>query len=1027
MPPSTAAWRPTLRAAEAVAPARLQGFLAALVRSGFRGDIAADDATRIVYATDNSIYQVLPAAVLFPRVAEDLNRIVRLAASAEHGPVPLAPRGGGTGTNGQSLSSGVVIDTSRHMNTILHFDAEQRLVTAGPGVVLDQLNCFLQPHGLFFPPSVSTATRATIGGMVATDASGKGSRIYGKTSDYIESLDIVLANGDDWRVERLDAAALQAATARDDLAGAAHREVLRVVTEQRQRILEVFPAMNRGLTGYNLKQVQDADGTFDLAYLLAGSEGTLALTKSITLRVIERPRARALVAVRYANFHMALVDVQRLLPSQPAAIEILDDKVLALAQQDIIWSGIESVLGGVTAVPVRGLNFVEFVGDSMAAVAQQVAALEALLGDGSERALDWAIVTDAATIAQLWTLREKAVGLLARQSGPRQGTPFVEDTAVPPEKLADYVAELRALLDGHGLSYGMFGHADVGCLHVRPALDMKNPADAALIRPISDAVAALTKKYGGLLWGEHGRGFRGEYSPFFFGPELYAELCRIKAVFDPQNIFNPGKLATPGTGAGHRIDRIDMVPLRGEADRGIDPGHMRDYERAVACNGNGACFTWDAADPMCPSYKASRDRNQSPKGRAALLREWARQDSARAGAAASAELRALEGQLKDSLSSCLSCKACASQCPVRVDIPAMKSRFLQHYHRRVARPWRDHLVSRMEPLVALASRLPKLANAVTQAAPAAAMLRRVFGLADLPALSTQPLRPQSGAMRLVAGAASTPAALAALGALAPQQKLRTVILVEDSFTSSFDTGAAQAVHDLLLQLGYQVHLAAPLANGKALHVLGMLERFAPVAEAASAWQAALAATGLAVIGVEPVTMLMHEHEYLSATGNGNSAGAQAAPQSVEQFLGAELAAGRLSADAIAGGAGPAYQVFLHCTEKTARPRTGAQWVGLFKAFGLAAEVQATGCCGMAGLFGHETEHLPMSGQLFELSWRGRIDTGAPSQMLATGFSCRCQTERQAGFRPRHPAEALLAHLRAAAPFSLPYRPDTAID
>ncbi|MBB5608045.1 MULTISPECIES: FAD-binding and (Fe-S)-binding domain-containing protein [unclassified Janthinobacterium] len=994
-----------------ILPQRLAAFLSALAASGYRGDIASDIATRAVFATDNSIYQLLPAAVLYPREGEDLNHIVRLAASAEYGPIPLAPRGGGTGTNGQSLSSGVVVDTSRHMNGIVSFDAERRLVTVQPGVVLDQLNAYLKPHGLFFPPNVSTATRATLGGMVATDASGKGSRIYGKTSDYIEAMDIVLADGSDWSVADIDDNTSATVAARTDMAGAIHREVRRVVTQQRERIAAIFPKMNRGLTGYNLQHVRGTDGAFRLAYLLAGSEGTLALTKQITLRVIARPSHRALVAVRYAHFQMALADVQRLVAAEPAAIEILDDKVLGLAQQDVIWSGIENVLGGTTAQPVLGLNFVEFVGDSAAAVQEQVARLEALLADGSERALDWAVVTDASTVAQLWTLREKAVGLLGRLGGARQGTAFVEDTAVPPEKLADYVAEFRALLDSHGLAYGMFGHADVGCLHVRPLLDMKNPFDAALIRPISDGVAALTKKYGGLLWGEHGRGFRGEYSPFFFGPELYAELCRIKAVFDPQNIFNPGKLATPGPQTAlHKIDRIDMVPLRGQADHQIDAVRMQAVERAVACNGNGACFSWDASDPMCPSYKATRDRTQSPKGRATLLREWARLDSVQQAApseAGATALQAMETELKTSLSTCLSCKACASQCPVRVDIPAMKSRFLQHYHQRVPRSRRDRLVARMEPLLALASKAPALANLLSQNRVTGAILRKMFGLSDLPALSTRPVQGKGDKLH-----PSQPQALQKLAVLPSDEKPRHVILLEDSFTSSFDTSAAQAVHDVLTLLGYRVHLASATANGKSLHVLGMLDQFAPVAETARSWHGQLAATGLPLLGVEAVTMLMHEHEYKV---DGKVAGAaETQVQSVDQFLSTELEAGRLHwPQSTPAAASAPFRLFLHCTEKTARPRTGSQWSKVFHAAGLQTEVQATGCCGMAGLFGHEQEHVAMSSQLFDLSWAPKLAGAAPAQVLASGFSCRCQTERQAGFRPRHPAEALLAQLRAA--------------
>ncbi|MFD2263192.1 FAD-binding and (Fe-S)-binding domain-containing protein [Lacibacterium aquatile] len=946
----------------------LAPFLSALVASGFLGEVATDDAARTVYATDNSIYQVRPRAILFPRDGADINRILRLA---DRFVVAVSPRGGGTGTNGQSLTRGVVIDTSRFLKAIHHLDIERGLVTVDPGVVLNQLNDFLKPHGLFFPPNVSTASRATIGGMVATDASGKGSRIYGKTSDYIEAMDVVLADGSDMRVERLTREGLVPVLEQADRTGAIHREVQRVVTEKTALISETFPKMNRGLTGYNLEHVTDEDGGFRLSYLLAGSEGTLAVTKALTLRVIPRPTHRALAAIRYADFQAALVDVRRLLQAEPAAVEIIDDKILSLARDDVLWSSIEGVLGGPTPVPVGGLNFVEFVGMSAEEVSTQVARLEKLLKQGDVATLGWTLVTDTPTINQLWSLREKSVGLLGRLGGHRPGIPFVEDTAVPPEKLADYVAEFRALLDSHSLSYGMFGHADVGCLHVRPALDMKDPADAALIRPISDGVASLTRKYGGLLWGEHGRGYRGEYSPFFFGPELYEELCRIKAVFDPKNLLNPGKLATTAKGA---IDRIDAVPLRGEFDRQIGKQFSADFGKALACNGNGACFNWDTADPMCPSFKATGDRTQSPKGRAALIREWARLETN----GPSAALTRIEGQLRQSLSTCLSCKACAGQCPIKVDIPVMKARFLDRYYRKYNRPLRDYLVASMEVFLPLLRRLPRLGNAVLKSA-----FPRWFGLVDLPALSH---RTRRRSLQELHGKPD-----------------RAVILMEDSFTGSFDDAAVQGVYDLLELLGYRVFCAAPKANGKNLHVLGFLGRFAPIAKAARDQLAELNATGLPVIGVEAVTGLMFEHEYIQ---DGEAASGRL--WSLEQFLAAEIAAGRIAPVDLSQKSD--YRLLLHCTEKTSRPQTATLWTKIFAHFGLGVETPATGCCGMAGLFGHEREHKDLSLRLFELSWRQQISQQPPEKILATGFSCRCQTERFADFRPRHPAEALFDQL-----------------
>lgn len=969
---------------KALAPG-LDAFLSALTEAGYTGDIACDAATRIVHATDNSIYQVEPAAVLFPRSGEDIARIVALAG--HHGPVALSPRGGGTGTNGQSLTPGVVVDTSRHMNRILELDLERQQVTVEPGVVLNQLNDYLQPHGLFFPPTVSTASRATLGGMVATDASGKGSRIYGKTSDYIEAMELVLANGEIFRAEALTLAEAHALAARDNFAGRVHKEVLRVVEQNGPLIAETFPAMNRGLTGYNLKQVIGADGLFRLSYLLAGSEGTLAFTTRLTLRLRKRPACRALVPIRYASFQGALVDVQRLLGAEPSAIEILDDKILSLARQDVVWEAIETALGGNDGRPVGGLNFVEFVGESREEVEAGLARLSRLLTEQPGIVLDWKVVTDAGTIASLWSLREKAVGLLGRLGGGKQGTPFVEDTAVPPESLAPYVEEFRAILDSHGLAYGMFGHADVGCLHVRPALDMRLPEDAALIRPVSDAVAALTRKYGGLLWGEHGRGYRGEYSPFFFGGTLYEELCALKRAFDPLNLFNPGKLASPDAGR-QPVERIDGVPLRGEKDRTIAAPLQRDYDRAIACNGNGACFNWDKHDAMCPSYKLTRDRRHSPKGRAAMLREWARSVSG-----ATPPAPELEDQLKASFDLCLSCKACSSQCPVKVDIPAMKARFLHRYFKSRRRPLRHRVVASMEPGLALARRFPGIANLGLRLM-AATGLTHWLGLADLPRLSVPAPVPRL-AWRGLAGRVA-------------DAGRNEIILLEDSFTSSFDGGVVDAVAGLLTKLGYRVHRAAAIANGKSLHVLGLLDDFTKVAGAARAHQSQLLATGLPVVGIEPVTVLMRDHEYA-----GPGLGEALPIRSLDEFLVEALESGRLG-KARAPSPSPLYHLFPHCTEKTAKPGTGQAWMRIFRHFGLELALPATGCCGMAGLFGHEAEHAGMSKDLFAMSWAPRLADLAPSRVLATGFSCRCQTRRCAGFSPLHPAQALLAHVESPA-------------
>ncbi len=955
----------------------------ALRREGFAGDIEDGIGPRLVAATDNSIYQVLPVAVLHPRRASDVSAAVRASRAVPD--LALAPRGGGTGTNGQSLTRGVLLDLSRHMDRILDLDLEAGTVTVEPGVVLDQLNAHLRPHGFFFPPAVSTATRATIGGMIATDASGKGSRRYGRTSDHVASLDVVLSDGSGFTVRPMSRAALDAAVARGGIAGDALAEVLRVVTDHADLIADTFPAMNRGLTGYNLQGVTRPDGSYDLVRLLAGSEGTLAVTVAATLRITPLPKHRLLMVARYGSFDAALRDVRHLLAADPLAIEILDDKTLELASRDVIWSGLEAVLGGPAASPVHGLNVIEFAGDDRAALGRAAERCAALLADSPHPAMDWVRVDDPAAIAQLWTLREKAVGLMGRlgemEGTRRQGTAFVEDTAVPPERLADYVAEFRALLDRHGLGYGMYGHADVGCLHVRPSLDMADPAEEAMIRVISDEVAALVKRHGGLIWGEHGRGYRGEFSPLFFGPVLYDELCRIKRAFDPENLLNPGKLASPDRGGA--LDRIDAVPTRGSFDRSIDEDARRGFGRAVSCNGNAACHSWDAFDAMCPSYHATRDRVQSPKGRATLLRAWMRlRSEAARGLDVGAELAAVEADTKASLDTCLSCKACAALCPVKVDIPSMRSRFLAHYYAARPRPWRDRLLRHLETGLAVVRRVPRLAGTIMGSPLVARLLRERFGLVDLPHPAPTRWRPRRGGE-------------------GPR-----VVLLRDSFVGTFDGAVIDAAGRLLERLGYRVTLSGIRPNGKALQVLGLEPAFARVARRALDERARLSAAGVPLVSVDAATGLLHDGEYREyAEYSMRSDLAPVLP--IERFLAEEIAAGRIPAQP--SGAGPKLDILLHCTEKTAQPETAGRWGAVMTHLGLDARFPVVGCCGMAGLFGHQAEQAELSRRIFDIGWRPRLGAD-PSAALATGFSCRCQTERLAGVRPRHPVEAILAHL-----------------
>lgn len=966
---------------------RWTAYKSSLEAQGFTGEITDSIAARLVGSTDNSIYQRLPLAVIYPKTADDLNRAVKAAAGID---LTLSIRGGGTGTNGQSLTPGVVIDVARHLSTIIAFDAQAETVTVEPGVILARLNAFLRPHGFFFPPTVSTATRATLGGMIATDASGKGSRIYGRTSDYIQSMDVTLSDGSDITICAQSADDVKHLSARPDRVGAAYRTVQHVVTEHAAEIQRVFPDMNRGLTGYNLQKLTDEQGGLNLIRLLAGSEGTLALTKKVTLRVKRLPKLRQLLVIRYGRFQDALQNVQTLLKAEPAAIEVLDDKVLARASQDVIWSTLEAVLGAQAARPVEGMSFVEFVGDDAETLNTQRLKALSLLEQSNDDIIDFKTVSDTSIIAQLWTLREKSVGLLGRPEGQKQGIAFVEDTAVPPENLPAFVAEFRAILDKHGLLYGMFGHADVGCLHVRPYMDMSSERDRKLIRHISDDVVSLTLRYGGLIWGEHGRGYRGEFSPLYFGETLYQSVCDIKQAFDPEGLFNRGKLAKSGD--QYPVERIDAVPFKGSFDAELTPAARRRYGAAVSCNGNGACFNREPDQAMCPSYKATGDRLQSPKGRATLLRSWARLRSLPDHAPDRALLPRLTEEVKSALDTCLSCKACATQCPIKVDIPSMRSRFLHAYYASHPRGLRDHVIYALEPLLRIARMTPILANIGMHNIVSKAFIKKI-GLVDLPSIRpTRRLHYKRVTASWLKHAESNP---------------RAVILVQDSFTGSFDGGVLEAAYTLLSTLGFDVRLSAVLDNGKARHVRGFTHGFTQTAQRALKHIHQLSQAGTPLISVDAATGLMFTQEYASLKN------APTIPDitPLEAFLRTAIEQKQITPQTTVPQ--ESLTILPHCTEQGARPQSTADWTFVLAFFGLSATAGKAGCCGMAGLFGHEAEHAALSHDIFQQNWAHH--TTQP--ILATGYSCRCQTKRYTGTRPLHPIEWLTHAIHSAKSLS----------
>lgn len=990
------------------------GFFERLIEAGFGGEIESGAAARTVFSTDNSIYQVKPAGIVFPKETADLKILATVLSEPAFSSISVTPRGGGTGTNGQSLTSGVVVDCSRHMNRILEIDPVRRIVRVEAGVVKDQLNKALRPYGLFFAPELSTSNRATIGGMISTDACGQGSCLYGKTSTHVLGLHVVLTDGSDWWSRPLLAEALAEVQARPDRIGEIHRVAESIAREKRDLIAEIFPNLNRYMTGYDLAHLCRQDGRFDLNAVLCGSEGTLALIAEAELNLLPIPAHTALVNIRYDDFNTALEDARSLVALKVASVETVDEKVLGLAKGDIVWTGIARFFPEDASRPVGGINIAEVLADDEDEFSRKLAQVTSALDANSDaRHQGYTITCDHKEIEAIWSMRKRAVGLLGNVEGPVRPVAFVEDTAVPPENLAAYIREFRALLDAEGLSYGMFGHVDAGVLHVRPALDLTRTDHAALIRRISDRVVALTRKYGGVLWGEHGKGIRSEYVPEFFG-DLYPSLQEIKRAFDPDNRLNPGKIAAPSS---EPLAKIDEVPLRGSLDRVIGAEIRAAFDNAAYCNGNGACFDFDETSPMCPSYKATRDRRFSPKGRASLMREWLRllaenginplKEAAHAGgpdmlvglmarawnSLNPANRNDFSHEVRAAMDTCLACKACAGQCPVKVNVPAFRSKFLELYHTRYLRPLKDPIVSAIESALPLMARLKPAYNAVVGSR-SGKLLMRLVGLTAIPLLA------KSSVEREAARLGVQLATLRHIERLSPQQRADAVVIVPDAFTTYFNPEVVLAALQLAKKLGFTPYLSVPHQNGKALHVHGYLRAFQKRAQRTIRYFDRLADMGIALVGLDPSMTLTFRSEYMNMPG----AQPRARVLLPQEWLVTHLERFGAMTTAIAD---KRFRLLLHCTERTNAPASATQWATVFGKLGIHLDVADVGCCGMAGTFGHEVRNREISEKLYAMTWAQQIGEATDGVLvMATGYSCRSQVKEIDRRKIPHPVEVL---------------------
>ncbi|STO53833.1 FAD linked oxidase domain-containing protein [Canicola haemoglobinophilus] len=1019
----------------------VSAYLEKLKTQHFEGDIATNYADRLTLATDNSVYQQLPQAILFPKTTADIVRITKLAQQEDFQSLTFTPRGGGTGTNGQSINHNIIVDLSRHMTKILELNVEQRWVRVQAGVVKDQLNQFLKPYGLFFSPELSTSNRATIGGMINTDASGQGSLKYGKTSDHVLGLKSVLMNG-----EILETSAVKSEGFSQNIQHLSatsqklHQEVFQRCQQKRSQIINDLPQLNRFLTGYDLKNVFNKDQSeFNLSRILTGSEGSLAFISEAVLNLTPIPQYRTLINIKYSSFDAALRNAPFMLAADALSVETIDSKVLNLAKQDIIWHSVHELLTEEQENPILGLNIVEYAGNNANLIQRQVAHLCQLLEDKiaqqQDNIIGYQICSDLPSIERIYAMRKKAVGLLGNAKGNAKPIPFVEDSCVPPENLADYISEFRQLLDKHNLDYGMFGHVDAGVLHVRPALDLCDKEQVLLFKTISDQVAELTKKYGGLIWGEHGKGMRSQYGEKFFTPELWQELRYIKFLFDPKNRLNPGKICT----ALHSEQELYSIlsPMRADQDRQIPIKMREEFSGAMNCNGNGLCFNFDVNSTMCPSMKVSKNRLYSPKGRAAIIREWLRLMANENITPEQLDFRKTEVKLtdfvhkirnsiaknrgeydfshevKEAMNTCLACKACASQCPIKIDVPSFRAKFFYFYHNRYLRPLKDYVVANVEMVAPFMAKAPKFFNFFTAAKMTQPLAENLLSMTDLPLLSVPTLQQQLVEIGYQGHS------LEELEKLSAVEKENILLIVQDPFTSFYDAKVVADFVALCQKLGYKAILLPFKPNGKAMHIKGFLKRFAKTAKNQADFLNRMSKLGLSLVGVDPAIVLSYRDEYKEILGNERG---DFKVITAHEWLTQELNAGKLAqqftqimqkndrtfeAD-VGEEKAQKWHLFPHCTESSAMPNSPKEWQQIFSAFGQDLQTENVGCCGMAGTFGHETNNIEMSKEIYHLSWAKKLQGKNPEHCLATGYSCRSQIKRMAHWQPKHPIQALLS-------------------
>ena len=953
------------------------------------GEVRFDAVSRALYSTDASVYQIEPVGVAVVRSREDV--LAALSCARAHG-CSVTARGGGTSQAGQAIGSGLQVDTSKYFNRVLEVNVQERWARVEPGIVLDELNAQLAPHRLRFAPDISTASRATIGGMISNNSSGARSVRYGKTIDHVLDLHVALADGSVTHLRPLTPDALDAACAAETFEGACYRTVRELAAQHAAEIDRRYPKILRRVGGYNLDAFTPArtgaGEPFNLAKLLVGSEGTLGFILEARLNLVPLPKAKVVLTIEYDDLLDALGETPAILAHNPSAVEVMDHSILDHAREN---PALDAMRRAVLRTDCGALLCVELYGDSAQEIRSRLNRLESNIRARGVASHTTRAVTPADQ-ARIWKLRESSLGLSMAMKGDAKSISFVEDTAVAPEKLRDFIERFLTVIRRHGTTAGVYAHASVGCLHVRPVVNLKTAAGVQQFEAIANETADLVLEFGGALSGEHGDGLvRGPFMKRMFGLPLYEAFRTVKRTFDPDGLFNPGKIVdAPPLTANLRYGPDYRTP---DPDTVFDHADHGGLGRAVEmCSGVGACRK-TLGGTMCPSYMATRDEAHSTRGRANTLRLAMNGALGDGGGARDTGLG--ERDVYDVLDLCLECRACKTECPVGVDMARFKSEFLADYWRRHGTPLRARVLGHIRTLSALASRAAPLVNPWLDRDWVRALNERLFGIDRRRSLPRWARRTLARAWRR--RAAGNGARSGAPDAL----------LFNDTFTNYYDPEIGLAAADVLEAAGLTVGLAPHACCGRPLISQGLLAAARDQAANAVRRLHPLAAAGTPIILLEPSCLsALTDDVPALLRGDAQQRAREVAGACVlfEDYLNRRLADGSA---VLPLRSGPD-EILLHghCHQKSLRLVAPAKAL-LDRIPGTHVTDLDSGCCGMAGSFGYAREHFDISQQIGERRLLPAArDLGAGDVLVASGTSCRHQVHDFTGVRAQHPAVLL---------------------